>query len=79
MNLQDRQITNLWAKRTYNCSLDEYFRRAPAKLKDNIKHLITSLGYDNHDGYLVSTIYECYKIKISSDLCNELIDHYCKK
>ena len=59
MNLSERQCRNRWEKRTYKCSIDEYFRRAPKKLRDNIKRLITSLGYNKHNGHLVGTIYEC--------------------
>ena len=79
MNLSERQCRNRWEKRTYKCSIDEYFRRAPKKLKDNIKKFIVSHGYTEHNGYLPSTIYECYKIDISHELCNELIDKKKKK
>jgi hypothetical protein len=52
MNLSERQCRNRWEKRTYKCSIDEYFRRAPKKLKDNIKRFIVSHGYTEHNSYL---------------------------
>lgn len=76
--LYERQCRNRWAKKTYNCDINEYFRRAPPKLKARIKKFIVEYGYHKHNSYLPSTIYECYGVDVSHKLCNELIDHYTK-
>lgn len=78
MGLSDSQCRNRWKKRTYDCTLDEYFRRAPDKLKARVKQFIVRSGYINPDSYLPATIYECYKVNMSNRLCNELIEHYLK-
>ena len=79
MSLSDRQCKNRWKKKTYDIDKEDFFRRAPKKLKDNVKRLVIECEYTKHDSMLPSTIYECYRVDVSNKVCNELIDHYRKE
>lgn len=59
-------------------AIDVYWRTAPTKLKDFVKHQIRNNGYRDN-GALRAHIWECLKIEVSLDCCQALISHYTVK
>ena len=75
MNLSERQSRNYWKKRTFDKGKEDFFRRAPQKVKDLAKWMVTKGGYTTVEN-MPSTFYECYKVDVSKATCEELIRHY---
>lgn len=75
MNLSERQTRNRWKKRTFDKGKEDFFRRAPQKVKDLVKSMITKGGYTTVEN-MPGTIYECYRVDVSKSTCEELIRHY---
>lgn len=78
MGLSESQCRNRWKKKTYDVDKEDFFRRAPKKLKERTKRMIIK-GQYTKDSWLPSSLYECYGVDVSNKVCNELIDHYRKE
>lgn len=74
MNLQQRQFKNKRKKKTYNKSLQDFFNRAPDKVKQLAKKGVRA-GYLDHSSFR-SFMYECMRLDFNREVAEAIIKHY---